>query len=237
MRFFLKVYLPSVIFSILAHVSVILILLISVELKPNNKILNEFLIDLELTENNYNVINKEFSKSKKSIIEKNAKIKNSKIKINKTVDDSKVKEDNYPLKTKSTKKEKIVKFDLKKTKFKPLEYKLLHNFNISEQRMSKFYYNNSISHSNVKLNKNKKYVYKNVRSCLPAKNIKPNNNFKTAQINNNKDITITELLGYNYYNPALININNLLKTPQINKYQTNITDLLSRKKQSKVFCN
>ena len=232
----MKIYLPSVIFSILAHVSVILILLISVEFKPNNKILNEFFIVLELTENNYNITNKEFSKSKQNIKKKVTINKNSTTKINKTIDNSKVKEDNYLLKTIATKKEKIVKFDLKKTKFKSSENKLL-PFNFSEKKMFKFYYNKSISTSEVSSNKNKKYVYKNVRSCLPAKNIKPNNNFNTAQINNNKSITITELLGYNYYNPELININNLLKMPKINKHQTNITDLLSIKEQNKIFCN
>lgn len=66
----MTVYLPSIVFSILAHVSVILILLISVEFKPNNKILNEFFIVLELTENNYNITNKEFSKSKQNIKKK-----------------------------------------------------------------------------------------------------------------------------------------------------------------------
>ena len=121
----MTVYLPSIVFSILAHVSVILILLVSVEFKPNNKILNEFFIVLELTENNYNITNKEFSKSKQNIKKKVTINKNSTTKINKTIDNSKVKEDNYLLKTIATKKEKIVKFDLKKTKFKSSENKLL----------------------------------------------------------------------------------------------------------------
>ena len=58
---------------------------------------------------------------------------------------------------------------------------------------------------------------------------------KSAQINIlvNKEITISALLGNNYYNPKLININSLLNTYQIQyKKQINIflREWLPRKK-------
>ena len=92
----------------------------------------------------------------------------------------------------------------------------------------------------MRLNKYKKTLYKNVKSCKPTKNIKRKENFKNVKKNifENKEITIVELIGFNYYNPKLININQLLKMPQIqHKSKVNITNLLLNEERRNFICD
>ena len=249
---------PSLLLSIFAH-SLFLILLISAQFKTNNEILNGYVINFEFTE--YKHIEKKTEKNTNEKLFKSKNFYKKKVTLNanvnseisKVVDDFQIKKkksyiptqvipkEKKIFKTKVTPKEKkIFKFEDKKIKVQSFAKKPLFQSNSSEQRMSKFSFNNENNNYNLQLYKDKKSQYKNVRSCRYNKKVKSKNNPENTQIKiiDNKQITISELLGNNYYNPKLININHLLKMPQIqHKYHTNITNLLAIKKQNIILCN
>lgn len=138
------------------------------------------------------------------------------------------------------KEKKIFKFQDKKIEVQSFEKKPLLQSNSLGQRMSKFTFNVRTNNYNLQQYKDKKSQYKSVRSCRYTQKVKSKNNPENSQIKiiNNKEITISELLGNNYFNPKLININHLLKTPQTQyEHQTSITNLLAKKKQNIIICN
>ena len=240
---------PSLLISILAHICVFLTLLISVQFKTKHNILNEHIIDLQLTEYNEKEIKKtkfiteeDLSKSKTFAKKKQTLNNYTDLKNNNNIDGLEIKNNNSFLKKDIRKKEKkdirkkekkeinqydkkLVKFETKNIIAKTLEKRSIFQPNFSENKMSKFSFKNS------------KFI--NARNCT-LKNKNYNNDMKSAQINilANKEITISALLGNNYYNPKLININSLLNTYQIQyKKQINISDLLLKKNKDKVICN
>jgi len=232
---------PSLLISILAHTFVFLTLLISVQFKTNHNILNEHTIDLQLTEYNLKEITKpkfiteENLVKSKTFAKKKQPLNNyTKLKNNNNIDGLEIKNNNSILKKEIRKKEKkeinqndkkLVKLETKNIITKTLEKRSIFHPNFSEKKMSKFSF--------------KKSNNTNARNCTLKKK-QYNNDMKSAQINIlvNKEITISALLGNNYYNPKLININSLLNTYQIPyKKQINISDLLLKKNKDKIICN
>ena len=247
----------SLLLSILLHSLVFFVLLMSVQFKTNNDMLNGYVINFQLTE--YKQF--EEKKTKKIAIEQlfksknvhkqkvnldkniNSKIRkvndNSQIKKQKSITQKKViQEEKKILQTKIMPKEKkIFKFEDKKIRENFLEKKTLSQSNFSEQKMTKFSFN--IGTNNHNFQPNKKSRYKSVRSCRYNKTEKSKNSPKNLQkkVFNNKKITISELLGNNHYNPNLVNINHLLKMPQtLYNHKININKLLALNNQNKINC-
>ncbi len=242
------VNIPSVFISILAHIAIFILFIFSIQFKPNNGSLKQYVIEFQLTEYNYNeekkndtITNEELFKSNKSNKKKISVNLNSNDKINKKVDNFKIKKKNLIPKKKNEKiDKKQVKFDLKKTKLQPVKNKVWEYSSFSGPRLSKFPPNSSIIDDDIRLNKYKKNLHKNIKSCGTRKKIKSKENLKNVKVHNfeNKKITISELLRFNYYNPQLININRLLNIPQIeHESQVNITNLLMSKEQNDLLCD
>ena len=248
---------PSLLLSISLHSLVFLILSMSVQFKTNTNSLDGYVINFQLTE--YNHIEKKTKKntneklfnSKKFYEQKVTDNKNMNSKISNVIDSAQINnkktytqtkvmpKEKKILKTKVMPKEKkIFKFEDKKITVKTSETKTLFQSNFSEQRMSKFSLN--IEKNNYNLQPNKKSQYNTARSCRYTKRDKSTNILKNPKMKiiDNNEITISELLGNNYYNPKLVNINHLLKMPQIQlEHRVNITNLLVRNNKKIINCN
>ena len=229
----------------------------SFKFKTNNETLNGYVINFQFTEYDHieekktkKITNEKLFKSKNFYKQKVTVNKNINSKISKVIDKSQInkqkliaqtkviKKEKKKLKTKIMPKEKkIFTFEDKKMRSNTVEKKTLFQSNSSEQRMSKFSYN---PWNNNNLQQNKKSRYKSVRTCRYTKLEKSKNspkNIKT-KIFNNKKVTISELLGNNYYNPNLVNIDYLLKIQQTQyENKTNITNLLDGNYRNRINCN
>ena len=139
-----------------------------------------------------------------------------------------IKEKNFEVKKKEIKK---VKFSVPQIKKKYNKNKSVTQGNISNKKPSMSLIPNIEKFRSAKLNQKFYGCSKSQKSKLKKKNKKDSFG--------NKNITISNLLGYFYhYDPHYVNISNLLKSDQ-RTYQKkiNITELLNRKLYSIEVCN
>ena len=227
----------SLFLSVMFHIGIIVSLLtfFNSELHQRIENNNDF-VSLQIVENNL------FKKEKQIEITSNKSLKINRVKQDKPIQNLTKKNQNTQLPiTKSQPKEKVfeIKKDIKKPKlFIP---KITKNINRNNQLSKGNFLNKKISMSvipNIEnfIGVNQKQKFYTCSSSQRSKLL--NNKIKKSIIN--KNVTITSLLGNNFYdyNPYFINISNLLKNQQgDNKKDINISELLNKRVYNHINCN